>query len=74
MRETTFTNQPLPKRVEQLKSAEISPVGSTRWVPGRRSGYPPRPPQTRTCAISASGSSVAIDLRELSQYSPLGHD
>jgi hypothetical protein len=28
MRETAFTNRATPKRVEQLKSAEISLVGS----------------------------------------------
>ena len=31
-------------------------------LPGRCGGYPPHPPQTRTCATSASGSSVAIGL------------
>jgi hypothetical protein len=31
-------------------------------LPGRCSGYPPHPPQNRTCRIPASGSSVAIGL------------
>jgi hypothetical protein len=31
-------------------------------TPGRSSGYPPLPPQTRTCPIKASGSSVTAGL------------
>jgi hypothetical protein len=30
---------------------------SLRWLPGRRGCFHPRPPQTRTCAIDAFGSS-----------------
>jgi len=52
-------------------SRPLHRVGFIELVPGRSSGYPPLPPQTRTCAISASGSSVAIDSRGLSQYTPL---
>jgi hypothetical protein len=39
------------------------------FVPGRSSGCPPLPPQTRTCPIKASGSSVAggLSLRRTKQ-------
>ncbi|TEU14337.1 MAG: hypothetical protein E3J21_16135 [Anaerolineales bacterium] len=42
MRETTFASQQTPKRVEQLKSAEISQVGCNRWLGRHTSGSSPR--------------------------------
>jgi hypothetical protein len=41
------------------RTAKHEPRGSPRRLPGRPGGYPPGPPQTRTSAIHASGSSVA---------------
>ena len=37
--------------------AEVNGAQFVSWS-GRPSGYPPGPPQIRTCAIYASGSSV----------------
>ncbi len=46
-------------------------------LPGRSSGCPPLPPQTRTCPIKASGSSVAMGRgpRRTKQVTPrLAHN
>jgi len=44
-----------------------------RHPPGRCSGFPPHPPQNRTCATNASGSSVTKGLRGLPTYTPLAN-
>jgi hypothetical protein len=47
----------------------LSPAPWSTGLPGRSSGCPPLPPQTRTCPIKASGSSVAagLSLRQTKQ-------
>ncbi|MDY7041063.1 MAG: hypothetical protein SVX38_09390 [Chloroflexota bacterium] len=54
MRETTFAGRPTPKRVEQLKSAEISPVGRNRWV---------RPVRPKSCERTAKVASALGEQR-----------
>jgi hypothetical protein len=46
-----------------------APIEPGAELPGRSSGCPPLPPQTRTCPIKASGSSVAggLSLRQTKQ-------
>jgi hypothetical protein len=59
----TGASAPLGRRREA--SAQRRGSRAALWrvaVPGRSSGFPPLPPQTRTCPIKASGSSVTTGL------------
>ena len=45
-------------KTTQMYLGKISEAEALRWIPGRPSGHPPGPPQSRTSPIKTSGSSV----------------